>query len=416
MAHRLTNDNHDLYIDGVFEATDFNAIIDRYKEMMSGFDFTPRGERGMLINAVLFNDLKNQVINYAANNNYTKPQILLNTHTLSNGEDTSPNHTIGPQLWGDVSIDARPDDTIYEYSDPGTYSLSVPKGTQFVRIYYLIGSGGAGGIGWNQEWNEIGGSGGAGAYVMNIDIPIKYGDALSITIGSGGINQSPFTSNPNIATLNLKNVGQQPTNGGDSKLSISGSTDGNILCGGGKRGGSTMFVADDYYSLEDGNRTQKCYFGGKVYQKSDNVQVKRDENSLDNCMKDPTKNTKYGRGGQGGIISMTFNPSSGTSYGNGSDGMNGYTNGAHKNLMGTKGADSCLGTTGGIPIWCNSDDSTLPYDPSNIPSGNNNKGYGGSGSKGGGGAGSGVRDSVNSDNVCWLGGNGGHGYCKLRFF
>jgi len=106
-----------------------------------------------------------------------------------------------------------------EFSTAGSSSLTVPDNVEYVSIVCVGGGGGSAG-----NFAPCGGDGGTLAYGT---FKVSAGDVLSVTVGAGG-TAGAYT---NVAS------GNAAGNGGDSSVSLSGST--LILAPGGSGGGRT---------------------------------------------------------------------------------------------------------------------------------------------------------------------------------
>lgn len=127
-----------------------------------------------------------------------------------------------------ISISGAPPYTKKTYSNPGTYSFTVPAGVTKLRCE-IAGAGGGGGSGlfWNDDDtgrtdSSAGGKGGNGNK-WNGTFTVSPGNTITITVGSGGAGGSK-------PTVNLSNKG---SSGGSS--SCNGTTSGG---GEGGKGGT----------------------------------------------------------------------------------------------------------------------------------------------------------------------------------
>lgn len=114
-----------------------------------------------------------------------------------------------------VPVDAT---TETVYTDPGTYQYIVPKGITKID-YVLIAAGGAGGTGYQLNWNA--GGGGQAGQIRVGQIAVKAGDVISVTIGSGGAPRGSAGSSGNP--------------GAQSSLSVNGNV---VVAYGGEGGGA----------------------------------------------------------------------------------------------------------------------------------------------------------------------------------
>ena len=126
-----------------------------------------------------------------------------------------------------ISISGAPPYTKKTYSNPGTYSFTVPAGVTKLRCE-IAGAGGGGGSGkyWNDESGPrgtVGGKGGNGNK-WNGTFTVSPGNTITITVGSGGAGGSK-------PKINLSNAG---SSGGSS--SCNGTTSGG---GEGGKGGTS---------------------------------------------------------------------------------------------------------------------------------------------------------------------------------
>ena len=130
-----------------------------------------------------------------------------------------------------IAISGAPPYTKKTYSNPGTYSFTVPAGVTKLRCE-IAGAGGGGGSGkyWygsdDSDLNEYGNAGGKGGNgnKWNGTFTVSPGNTITITVGSGGAGGSK-------PTVNLSNKG---SSGGSS--SCNGTTSGG---GAGGKGGTS---------------------------------------------------------------------------------------------------------------------------------------------------------------------------------
>lgn len=102
----------------------------------------------------------------------------------------------------------------------------VPPGVKLIKTLRLWGGGGSGGAGDNSTFG--GGGGGSSGYQEKVNITVKPGDLITITVGLGGASTSAFstTGNPGTSTTVVAVSITYQANGGNGGNSLTGGTGG----------------------------------------------------------------------------------------------------------------------------------------------------------------------------------------------
>lgn len=75
------------------------------------------------------------------------------------------------------------------YTEPGTYTFTVPYGITSLIVTIVGGGGGGGGYRGNGDGHS-GGSGGSGGKYVNTPMAVSPGETLTIVVGAGGLSAS----------------------------------------------------------------------------------------------------------------------------------------------------------------------------------------------------------------------------------
>jgi hypothetical protein len=94
-----------------------------------------------------------------------------------------------PTLTVPVNLTVDTTQGVQIFNSPGTTTWTVPDHVHQIN-YSIIGAGGSGGAGLNNNYALQGGSGGgggSGAFANGYNISVNPGDSLTITVGAGGV-------------------------------------------------------------------------------------------------------------------------------------------------------------------------------------------------------------------------------------
>jgi hypothetical protein len=81
------------------------------------------------------------------------------------------------------------DAVVVSFNDVGNCDWTVPDGVTTLTDVLIIGGGGGGGF-------DIGGGGGAGGFIALSNVTVTPGDVLPVSVGSGGVGNSGYPTNP----------------------------------------------------------------------------------------------------------------------------------------------------------------------------------------------------------------------------
>lgn len=150
-----------------------------------------------------------------------------------------------------ISISGAPPYTKKTYSNPGTYSFTVPAGVTKLRCE-IAGAGGGGGSGifWHDDGATDGRAGGKGGNgnKWNGTFTVSPGNTITITVGSGGAGGSkPKITNSNNGSSGGSSSCNGTTSGGGEGgkggtyhgAGAAGANSGNGKGGAGGAGGSS---------------------------------------------------------------------------------------------------------------------------------------------------------------------------------
>jgi hypothetical protein len=204
-----------------------NEIILSGTNEIAGLKFTNFPKSRVTANYTWFKQINGGNLNYSVN-----------------GVDVANNSNCGAQA--------------SNYYAAGTYSVSVPEwATQIAFV--LVGAGGGGGTGGRGSTNANGNGGaggGSGAVLISNVIQLNGGINRSVALvvgnnGFGGI-RTLINNRPNIVINGISNGGTNGSAGGDSKITINGTT---YTAGGGGGGENGYNIeVDDAQTANGGYR------------------------------------------------------------------------------------------------------------------------------------------------------------------
>lgn len=302
------NSDGSLYVYGVFSASDYNTIVNRYNTIL-GLSLSTR-PTGHVLTAADLEAIRDAI--YTKSGDYNIP--------------TLPGPFSKGQLWPKMTWPA----TSYKYRE-WTYTSNgdfyVPAGVYGINVISMVGGGGGGGAGTNYRYGGAGGSGGSGGWYQNYHINVNPGDHVQIYVGGGGMGFKLDGSYPANTGDGSVICGQS---GGNTFITINGNT---VLTATGGGGG---YVARDFSPVGDDDATRRGnggYAGGPNGVGGGQGQQGTSSKSGHNTFAGPNgANSPWGTGGSGGIATsnngdpnINGQPASGYGAGGGGGGSCGRT-------------------------------------------------------------------------------------------
>ena len=213
-------DGNGIHTSGQITSADLDAIANYYRGTF-GVSYSSPGSNARIY-AGDFNNLRQAILNGAGS-----------AYSVSVPNAVNTNDRIVATSWGVPHANFQP--TTYTYATPGTYTLVVPTGANFLSVNQLVGGGG-GAHGW---WVNIFPYGGQhGALTSLGKTGCSAGSTITIVIGAGGAGSdySAYASG---------------SAGGNSTVAINGNI---VSSAAGGAGGSnnTTYGQSDWTSLYNG--------------------------------------------------------------------------------------------------------------------------------------------------------------------